>query len=93
MSPFLQADNRHIEIRGSFDDADGSAPLLENAAEYGNLPGESGFQGVELEFVAGTIERTRMPVFERILWRILRGNLYMNYSGTSLLRLVRRMLV
>ncbi|KAI5450460.1 H(+)-transporting V0 sector ATPase subunit a [Naganishia albida] len=77
---FSQADNRHIEIRGSFDDGDGSAPLLENAAEYGSLPGESGFQGVDLDFVAGTIERSRMPVFERILWRILRGNLYMNYS-------------
>lgn len=34
-----------------------------------------------MDFVAGTIERSRMPVFERILWRILRGNLYMNYSG------------
>ena len=43
---------RQGEIRGSFDaygGDDGSAPLLENAAEYGNLPGESGFNGVELE--------------------------------------------
>jgi V-type H+-transporting ATPase subunit a len=46
---FNQTGNRHIEIRNSFDDADGSAPLLENAAEYGNLPGESGFNGVDLE--------------------------------------------
>lgn len=33
----------------------------------------------DLEFVAGTIPRERMSIFERILWRVLRGNLYMNY--------------
>lgn len=75
-----QTGNRHIEIRSSFGDGDGSSPLLDNAAEYGTLPGESSFNGVDLEFVAGTIERTRMPIFERVLWRVLRGNLYMNYS-------------
>jgi hypothetical protein len=75
-----QAEHRHTEIRTSFDDGDGTAPLLEHAAEYGNLPGE-GLSGFDLEFVSGTIERTKMPTFERILWRVLRGNLYMNYSG------------
>ncbi len=76
-----QAEHRHTEIRTSFDDGDGTAPLLEHAAEYGNLPGETGLSGFDLEFVSGTIERARMPTFERILWRVLRGNLYMNYSG------------
>jgi V-type H+-transporting ATPase subunit a len=33
----------------------------------------------DLEFVAGTIDRARLPTFERILWRVLRGNLYMNH--------------
>ncbi|KAK1925324.1 V-type ATPase, V0 complex, 116kDa subunit family [Papiliotrema laurentii] len=77
---FNEAEHRHTEIRTSFDDGDGTAPLLEHAAEYGNLPGETGLSGFDLEFVSGTIERSRMPTFERILWRVLRGNLYMNYS-------------
>jgi len=76
---FNEAEHRHTEIRTSFDDGDGTTPLLEAAAEYGQLPGET-LAGFDLEFVAGTIERTRMPTFERILWRVLRGNLYMNYS-------------
>lgn len=31
-------------------------------------------------FVSGTIDRERMGTFERVLWRVLRGNLYMNYA-------------
>lgn len=31
-------------------------------------------------FVTGTIDRARVPTFERVLWRVLRGNLYMNHT-------------
>lgn len=34
-------------------------------------------------FVAGTLERSRMPTFERVLWRVLRGNLYMNHTDIA----------
>jgi V-type H+-transporting ATPase subunit a len=37
----------------------------------------------DLEFIAGTIDRARIPTFERVLWRVLRGNLYMNHTDIT----------
>ncbi len=74
---FNEAGNRRGEIRGSFDES-ADRPLLDDV-EAG-AGGESAFGGMELEFVAGTIDRARMATFERVLWRVLRGNLYMNYA-------------
>ncbi|KAL7636808.1 UNVERIFIED_CONTAM: hypothetical protein RMT77_012564 [Armadillidium vulgare] len=45
---------------------------------------EGGIQGpVQLEFVAGVIERSRMPVFERMLWRVCRGNAFLRQQEIS----------
>ncbi|KDN42725.1 V0/A0 complex, 116-kDa subunit of ATPase [Tilletiaria anomala UBC 951] len=79
---FEQAEGRHELGRSSTDDA--NAPLLDDV-ESGYAAGrgqgeDSGYAGFDLEFVAGTIDRARMATFERILWRVLRGNLYMNYA-------------
>ncbi|PWN48396.1 V0/A0 complex, 116-kDa subunit of ATPase [Violaceomyces palustris] len=78
---FDQAEGRQEQVRGSIDDA--NAPLLDDVESRGfnsQRGDESGYGTFDLEFVAGTIERTRMATFERILWRVLRGNLYMNYA-------------
>lgn len=79
---FDQAESRG-EGRNSTDDD--HAPLLDDDVESrgynrDSSGADSSFATFDLEFVAGTIDRARMATFERILWRVLRGNLYMNYA-------------
>ncbi|KAG8936560.1 H(+)-transporting V0 sector ATPase subunit a [Tulasnella sp. 418] len=74
---FDRAEGREAEIRNSYDD--GTQPLLAGDAES-QVPHEGLAGSVDLEFVAGTIDRARIPTFERVLWRVLRGNLYMNHT-------------
>lgn len=52
-----------------------------------SVPLTDGLELIARRFVAGTIDRTRMATFERVLWRVLRGNLYMNYVRGPLGRL------
>ncbi|KAI0818687.1 H+-ATPase subunit [Irpex lacteus] len=72
---FDRAAGAEREIRTSFDDS--SAPLLQHDDREAQFTGAAQF---DLEFVAGTIDRARLPTFERVLWRVLRGNLYMNHT-------------
>lgn len=72
---FDSAAQAQPEIRSSFDDS--SAPLLQHDDREAQYSGNVQF---DLEFVAGTVERSRLPTFERVLWRVLRGNLYMNHT-------------
>ncbi|KAG8928109.1 H(+)-transporting V0 sector ATPase subunit a, partial [Tulasnella sp. 417] len=74
---FDRAGSREQEIRTSYDD--GTQPLLAGDAESQTHAREGTVQ-FDLEFVAGTIDRARVPTFERVLWRVLRGNLYMNHT-------------
>ena len=77
-----QAHSHTEDIRQSFENDE--APLLRDVEQQNprsqNGDAQQTFSEMNIGFVAGVIPRDRIGAFERILWRTLRGNLYMNQS-------------
>ncbi|QIW99413.1 hypothetical protein AMS68_004931 [Peltaster fructicola] len=76
---FDRARGQTEDIRQSIDSND-DAPLLRDVEQANGSTEEHALSVMNIGFVAGTISQERMAAFERILWRTLRGNLYMNHS-------------
>ncbi|XP_071505481.1 V-type proton ATPase 116 kDa subunit a 1-like [Diadema antillarum] len=52
-------------------------PILMDEEGHGSLNRRA---SVTLDFVAGVIERERVPAFEQMLWRVSRGNVFLRYA-------------
>ncbi|KAI9187711.1 H(+)-transporting V0 sector ATPase subunit a [Blastocladiella emersonii ATCC 22665] len=71
---FSEAETRRDEIGGvSGGDDDGALLINDVEAPMGGGAAHS----THLGFVAGVLDRKKLPAFERILWRALRGNLFL----------------
>lgn len=57
--------------------------MLENSDEETSIGmGDDSRENADsqLQYLIGVIERKKLVAFERVLWRALRGNVYMNSS-------------
>ncbi|EAA60178.1 hypothetical protein AN5083.2 [Aspergillus nidulans FGSC A4] len=79
---FDHAHGPREEIRQSLNNNE--TPSLHDVEQQAGLGndtlGQRGFQAMSIGIIAGVIPRVRMGLLQRILWRTLRGNLYMNQS-------------
>lgn len=77
---FEEAEKKTDDIKGRASAED--VQLLNSAAADHELEiaERGGGSRMGIGFIAGVIPRSRIDVFERILWRLSRGNCYMNFA-------------
>jgi V-type H+-transporting ATPase subunit a len=75
-------DRAHGDVDAIQNADNDDAPLLQDDVEQHHRAADvqPSFSGMNIGFVAGVINRDRVGSFERVLWRVLRGNLYMNQA-------------
>jgi hypothetical protein len=54
--------------------------LVDNDMDYGGPNATTTSGGMKLGFVSGVITRERMIGFERMLWRVCRGNVFLRQA-------------
>ncbi|XP_071443380.1 V-type proton ATPase 116 kDa subunit a 1-like isoform X2 [Hetaerina americana] len=73
---------KHVleKTQGLFAEQEGTSSFTETKALIGDEQGAANTSRARLSFVAGVIPRERVPGFEKMLWRISRGNVFLRQA-------------
>ncbi|XP_031338492.1 V-type proton ATPase 116 kDa subunit a-like isoform X2 [Photinus pyralis] len=68
------------KTRGLFNEQDEHRTSMESRSLILDEVNASGVGGQHLSFMAGVINRERVPAFERMIWRVSRGNVFLRQA-------------
>lgn len=78
----LDGDNQPLLNQDDEDDYEDDLIMEQSTLESG-VPVNSALTSLNVRFVAGIVETRKITILERILWRSLRGNLFMKYEDAQ----------